>query len=212
MPGGGVNAGIVTTGRAIDNEARSCLIVRTMRTGTFLPLWRSFVVCRRFFPAVLGLGLIAALGRITQEGAAGDVSATARWVLEIVVEASRVFLLLYLLGGGNVETGWARVRDFVRRRREGRAALPGALRARTRVLLVSFVGFAVVAGVANVAIFAIARNWSALPMLQHCGWIAAQAGNYVTVLFLKNLSVIPWTLAFVVVLTRWLMEERAESP
>lgn len=175
------------------------------------PLKASFASCARFLPAMLTLGLVAAVGRAVQEGAAGEITRGTHLALEIVVESARVVFVLYVLGAGSVSDGWAMLRGFFRKGGGRWGRLRGLLVGRRRELALSLGGFVLVAGLANIAIFAMAHRWGALAMLQHCGWIAEQAGPWVTVLFLKNLSVIPWTLAFVVALGRWLTSEKSAA-
>jgi hypothetical protein len=62
-------------------------------------------------------------------------------------------------------------------------------------------------------IYAIARYSPALQMLQQEGWIAPDARDVVIVLFMKNLTVIPWTLSFIAAVVHWFLppEPRADG-
>lgn len=156
----------------------------------------------------LTLGLVAALGRTLQEGIAGPVSQGTFVALEILVESTRLLLVLHVLGLGSSLAGWAALQGGVRHLRNARATVGGALRNGWRGLLLNPIGFLALAVGANIAIFALARHGSTLPMLQHCGWVAEEAGPWVTVLFIKNLTVIPWTLVFVVATGGWIAAHR----
>lgn len=168
------------------------------------PLLASFVALGRFLPMTLTLGLVAALGRTLQEGIAGPVSRGTFVALEILVESSRLLLVLHVLGMGSFLTGWIVLKGAVRGLRGSRAIFGDVLRHGWRGLLWNALGFLALAAVANIAIFAWARHGSTLAMLQHCGWVAEQAGPWVTVLFVKNLTIIPWTLVFVVATGGWI--------
>jgi hypothetical protein len=166
------------------------------------PVRQSFHLCLRFLPMVAALAGAAAVGRALQLGAAGEISRGTHLLLEVLVEGARVALLLYLIGRGSMAAGWAGLRGMFHR--DGWQTIGPAFRLRWRDLVANLLVFALLAAAANAVVFAVARNWTALAMLQHCGWIAEQAGEWVTILFLKNLSVIPWTLAFAVSLAHWL--------
>ena len=182
-----------------------------MSTSAFDPLRRSFVVCGRFLPVVLVLGLVAAVGRALQIGAAGEISREVHLALEVIVEGARSLLALYVLGLGSMLGGWMVLKRGFRLRSHMRRELREAFRARWRGLVVNVLAFGAIAALVNGAIFAIARNWTALEMLKHCGWIAEQAGPWVTILFLKNVTLIPWTLVFMITLGIWLVSPREDS-
>ena len=182
-------------------------VLALLQRADFGPVRRSFCLCGRFFPMVVALGLAAGIGRGLQLGAAGELSRPANLAIEFVIEGGRCTLLLYLMGRGSLAAGWSILRRILTR--QAWNELGPVLRSGWRGLAVNLAVFALLAAVANVAVFAVARNWTALAMLQHCGWVAEQAGVWVTILFLKNLSVIPWTLAFIAALGHWLDSTRA---
>jgi hypothetical protein len=182
-----------------------------MDTSALDPLRRSFVFCGRFLPVVLVLGLVAAVSRALQIGAAGELTREAHLALEVIVEGARSLLALYVLGLGSMLGGWMALKRAFGLRAHFRSELREAFRARWKVLVVNLLAFGAIAALVNGAIFAVARNWTALEMLKHCGWIAEQAGPWVTILFPKNVTLIPWTLVFMVMLGFWLVSPRSDS-
>jgi hypothetical protein len=168
------------------------------------PLRASFVVGARFLPMVLVLGLVAGLGRALQLGAAGGISRGTHLALEAVIESARLALLLHVLGAGSMIAGGTIALRLLRHPRAAWRRMLAALRGRGRAFVLNLLGFAAIAALANVAIFRLADRWAVLAMLKHCGWIAEQAGPWVTILFLKNVSLIPWTLVFLGALAGWL--------
>jgi hypothetical protein len=177
---------------------------RNVNSNVLAPLRASVVVGARFLPMVLVLGLVAAIGRALQIGAAGEISRSTHLALEAVIEGARLALLLHVLGGGSLLAGGASVLRLLQSPRAAWRRMRAALHGRGGALALNLLGFAAIAALANVAIFRVADRWAVLAMLKHCGWIAEQAGPWVTILFLKNVSLIPWTLVFLGALAGWL--------
>jgi hypothetical protein len=173
----------------------------TARAIDLAPIRDSLRLIARSLPIFALLCLVAATGRALQVGAAGEPGGGANILLEIIVEGSRVAILLHLLGQGSITAGCAEIRRLFTK--GGRQAPGPPLRDSWPRLVFNIVAFAAIAGAANLTIFAIARYSPALEMLQRAGWIAPEAGEVVIVLFLKNLSVIPWTLSFIAALVHW---------
>ena len=67
---------------------------------------RYFVRC---LPVVLGLSLIAAAGRAIQLGALDQPVGILYWLVEVLVESSRVLVVIALIGGGNIVQGVKKV-------------------------------------------------------------------------------------------------------
>ena len=172
------------------------------------PVRASFGACVRFLPTVLGLGLVAAIGRMVQVGAAGEIPRATHLALEVAIEGARLALLLHVLGEGSMVAGGHTVARILRQPRAAWQRARAALRGRSPGVVLNLLAFGAIAAVANFAIFRIAGQWTALAMLKHCGWIADQAGPWVTILFLKNVSIIPWTLVFLAGLACWLAPAR----
>ena len=132
---------------------------------------------------VLGLSLVAALGRAVQLGAIGPVGAMATAFLEIVVESARVVLFFAVIGMGRVADGLGTVATVLRRppggwRASGRR-VRARLRAEWRALIADLAVFGVIAFAVNAAIEAVAAP-----------------GAYPLIFLLKNLTVIPLTIVF----------------
>ena len=134
-------------------------------------------------PLVLGLSLVAALGRAVQLGGLGPVGPHGTASLEIVVESARVLLFCAVIGMGRVLDGLRTVASIVPRPPAGWRASATAVRARLRaewpVLIPDVVGFGVIAFGVNAAIEAVAAP-----------------GAYPLIFLLKNLTVIPLTIVF----------------
>ena len=65
---------------------------------------------------VLGLGLIAAFGRVIQLGGFGVVSTSTNIILEGIVETARILLFLYVLGLANLKKGILRIKHLFTRK------------------------------------------------------------------------------------------------
>ncbi len=67
---------------------------------------------RKHFLIVLGLGLVAAFGRVIQLGGFGEITSTVNILLEIPIESARIILFLYVLGFANIKTGFLRIKKI----------------------------------------------------------------------------------------------------
>ena len=58
---------------------------------------------KKHFVAIIGLGLIAAFGRVIQLGGFGQITSLMNIILEVVIESARLVLFLYVLGLANIK-------------------------------------------------------------------------------------------------------------
>jgi hypothetical protein len=164
----------------------------------------------RFFKnhllTVLGLGFLAAVGRATQLGAFGPVSHAFDLLLEIGVESSRILLFLYALGLTDVQTGAASVlRLFsagANRRRNWRVAVQ-KVKSHWRAMLLNLAAFLLIAWSINSLIDYAAYQTCLYTKLKASQLIADEASEWAFILFLKNISIIPFTLVFNALFLRW---------
>lgn len=154
---------------------------------------------RHFFP-LLVLMLVAAIGRALQMKAAGEISTEMYIALEIPVELSRVLLLIFVLGQGNFEKGFRRCkRIFTMKKVERKAywrTIGESFKAYWFSLLVNLILFGFLAFLTNYGIDIIANNEQVLSGLKAWHMLHPIASANPVVFFLKNLTVIPFTLIF----------------
>lgn len=152
------------------------------------------------FLPLLGLMLVAALGRAFQMGAAGEISSGGYILLEIAVEFSRVLLLILVIGEGSLRKGLQRCqRVFTLKKSERKASWDIIVRNFKEYwpsLLWNVVIFAILAFLTNYFIGALANNQSILSGLKEWHVLAPSASPNPVVFFLKNLTVIPFTIIF----------------
>ena len=152
------------------------------------------------FLLLLGLMLVAALGRAFQMGAAGEISSGEYILLEIAVELSRVLLLILVIGEGNIKKGFQRCRRvFTMKKAEQTASWNTIVRnfkAYWPSLLWNAILFGILAFLTNYCIDWVANNQHVLAGLKEQHVLAASASANPVVFFLKNLTVIPFTIIF----------------
>jgi hypothetical protein len=128
--------------------------------------------------------------------------------LEFVVELARITTLLVIIGHGNLSNGIQKVVGIFRFSREQWSGFSRAVR-RTfsqqwTVLLWNLLLFSLVAYAFNWANGVIADHSSVLLFLKDNGFMNESASGMPVFFFLKNLTVVPFTLVFDYILLRWL--------
>ena len=160
----------------------------------------SFRFYGRNFLLLLGLMLVAALGRAFQMGAAGEISSGGYILLEIAVELSRVLILILVIGEGSLSKGFQRCRRaFTMKKNERKASWDIIVRNFKEYwpsLLLNVVIFGVLAFLTNYFIGVVANDQQVLTGLKEQHVLAASASANPVVFFLKNLTVIPFTIIF----------------
>lgn len=159
---------------------------------------------------VLGLGLIAALGRVVQLEGFGKISASTNILLEIIVEAARIVLFLYVLGFANLKKGLLRIQHFFtnkcKRKQQWKTALQNTKKGWAAIVL-NLVGFLFIAWTLNYLIELLAYETCFYLTLKKDGILAPTSSEWTILLFFKNLSVIPFTLVFETLLLLWLTNQ-----
>ncbi len=162
---------------------------------------------RKHFAVVMALGLVAAFGRVIQLGGFGQVTSTTSVILEIVIESARVLLFLYVLGFSDVGKGVSRIRTFFVNRESRRLHLIAAgnnLKNHWLLILLNFIAFLLVAAALNYLIDLLAYKTCLYLKLKEDGILSPSSSEWTILLFFKNLSVIPFTLAFEAIFLLWL--------
>ncbi len=155
---------------------------------------------------VLGLGLLAATGRATQLGAFGPVGNASNILLEIGVESSRILLFLYALGLTNVRTGAVSVLRLLSagadRRKHWQVGVQ-KVKSHWRALLLNLAVFLFIAWSINSLIDYAAYQTCLYTTMKASQLVAEEASEWAFILFLKNISIIPFTLVFNATFLRW---------
>jgi len=154
------------------------------------------------------LNLAAASGRFVQEGGTGKISVEVFSLLEITVELSRVLLVLLVIGNGSVNAGFRRIVSVFRMKRADWKQVWYQLKTNVAwnkiALSINLVIFMVIGTVANIAID-LATHLFLLNWLKSNDLLAVTASQWPVILFLKNVSIIPFTLVFECLLVLFLI-------
>jgi hypothetical protein len=162
---------------------------------------------KKHFITVMGLGFIAALGRVIQLGGFGQITGWMNVMLEVVVESARILLFLYVLGLANVKNGVLRIKHISTHKDNRKKLLSDAihkLKKQWFVVCLNIVGFLLIALAINYLIDLLAYETCLYLSLKTDGILAESSSEWTILLFFKNLTVIPLTLIFDTVLLLWL--------
>lgn len=162
---------------------------------------------KKHFLIVIGLGLIAAFGRVIQLGGFGEITTTANIIAEIIIEVSRILLFLYVLGLANIQRGILRIKRFFTQKSNRKSQWTNAVqkfRQQWYSILLNFIGFSLIAWAINYLIDLLAYQTCFYLTLKKNGVLAESSSEWIILLFFKNLSVIPFTLVFETLFVLWL--------
>lgn len=162
---------------------------------------------KKHFLTIIGLGLIAALGRVIQLGGFGQITSWMNVILEVVVESARILLFLYVLGLANVKNGVLRIKHLLTHKDDRKKLLTTAIQKLKRqwfLVCLNIVGFLIIASIINYLIDLLAYETCLYLSLKTDGILAESSSEWTILLFFKNLTVIPLTLIFDTVLLLWL--------
>ena len=162
---------------------------------------------KKHFLTIIGLGLIAALGRVIQLGGFGQITSWMNVLLEVVIESARILLFLYVLGLANIKNGVLRIKHLLTHKIDCKKLLITAIhKLKKQWLLVSLniIGFLLIASAINYLIDLLAYETCLYLSLKTDGILAESSSEWPILLFFKNLTVIPLTLIFDTVLLLWL--------
>ena len=155
----------------------------------------------------MGLGFIAAFGRVIQLGGFGQITTWMNVILEIVIESARILLFLYVLGWANIKNGVLRIKHLLTRKEDRKKFLTVVIhKLKKQWFLVSLniIGFLLIAWTINFLIDLLAYETCLYLSLKTDGILAESSSEWTILLFFKNLTVIPLTLIFDTVLLLWL--------
>ena len=165
----------------------------------FSVLVESAALIRRHPVCFVALGLVSAVGRSVQVGALRQLGTVANVLLEVPVEGARIGLFLLALGGGSISRGSQRVRGWFGGHQDIDNQRPVAQPLDGRSVGWAIAAFLAVAAGANLIIYGFVSG--AGPTLGD--WLQlGDAGPAVLTLFLKNVTIIPFTLVFLATLVR----------
>ena len=160
------------------------------------------------FLIIFGAGLIAAFGRAIQLGAVGEISGIANGLLEIIVASVRILTFLLVIGAGSISEGVRRVKSIFHLSRPQWYSIWSVVLARLRVnwigLIVNLLAYSAIAVIINFVIDKLVFNTDILKILQNYHILAPNTSEWVLLLFLKNISVIPFTIIFNGVILLWI--------
>lgn len=154
---------------------------------------------RKHFLIVLGLGLVAAFGRVVQLGGFGEITSSVHVILEIVIESARILLFLYVLGLANIKTGFLRMKKLFTHKQDRKLQFCIAaqnFKNQWKTILLNFLVFALIAWILNYLIDLLAYETCLYLSLKENGILTNSSSEWTILLFFKNLSVIPFTLVF----------------
>ncbi len=155
----------------------------------------------------MGLGLIAAFGRVIQLGGFGEITPAFNMLLEIIIEASRILLFLFVLGLANVRHGISTVKHFFTQKSKRKLRWLYAVetfRKQWFSIFLNIAGFLAIAWAINYLIDLLAYKTCFYLSLKNRGILAESSSEWTVLLFFKNLSVIPFTLVFETLFVLWL--------
>jgi len=162
---------------------------------------------RKHFMAIIGLGLIAAFGRVIQLGGFGEIANWMNIVLEVVIESARILLFLYVLGLANVRSGVLRIKHLLTHKDHGKKLLTSSIQKLKKhwfSISLNVIAFLLIAWAINYLIELLAYETCFYLTLKKDGILADSSSEWTLLLFFKNLTVIPLTLIFDTVLLLWL--------
>src|SRR6187402_2077208 len=170
---------------------------------------------KKYFMTIMGLGLIAALGRVIQLGGFGQITTWMNIVLEVVVESARILLFLYVLGLANIKNGVLRIKHILTHKDNRRKRFTMAIQKLKKQwfsVSLNIIGFLFIAWTINYLIDLLAYETCLYLSLKTDGILAESSSEWTILLFFKNLTVIPLTLIFDTVLLLWLANKFSVRP
>jgi hypothetical protein len=162
---------------------------------------------KKHFGFILTLGLVAAFGRVIQLGGFGEISSWMNIVLEVVVESTRIILFLYVLGMASIKSGAFRIIRLFTDKKNRRLHVSTAmhkLKKQWFPISLNILGFLIIAFVINYLVDLTAYQTCLYLNLKRDGILSPSASEWTILLFFKNVSVIPFTLAFEAIFLLWI--------
>jgi hypothetical protein len=176
-------------------------------SGNLILLNNTLHFFKKHFLVVMGLGLVAALGRVIQLGGFGQIATWTNIMLEVVIESSRILLFLYVMGLANVKSGFLLIKRFFTNKDNRKTTFIAAiqkLRKQWLPIALNILGFLIIAWCINYLIDLVAYETCLYLTLKKDGILTESSSEWTILLFFKNLTIIPLTLIFDAVLFLWL--------
>lgn len=170
-------------------------------TGTFI---------KKNFLLILILGLTAGVGRFIQEGGNSEISSAAHGILEVVVNGARLLIIFVVAGHGYIQAGFRSFINVFRLTRTQWRAVWMKVKANFSnnfpAILVNFIIYIIIAAIINIGLFSLFKYTSLLEWLKSNSIVIPTASMWPILLFLKNISIIPYTLVFETLFVMWIVE------
>ena len=181
------------------------IYVRIFRNLTWLI--QTILFFKNHLLIILGLGLIAAFGRAAQLGAFGPVTSFYYYFLEITIQSARLFIFIYTLGLTHIRTGLTRLKKIISSKNTWKEHWNIAvlkIKKEWVSILASFVIYLLIALIINTIINFATYQTCLYFKLKASEIISDKASEWVIILFLKNISVIPFSLVFNAIFLLWI--------
>src|SRR5580765_7341341 len=159
---------------------------------------------------ILGLGLIAAFGRVIQLGGFGQITSRVNIFLEVVVEFARLLIFLYVLGLASFKNGALRIKHLFTEKNSRKLYWKGALQKIKKQwvdILFNFFVFLGIAWIINYLIDLLAYQTCLYLTLKKNEILSQTSSEWTIILFFKNISVIPFTLTFDALFLLWIINK-----
>lgn len=158
----------------------------------------------KYFIVVALFSVAAAAARAIQLGAMGDVAPFLNLCLELVTWTARIGIVLTLLGQGNAAKGVQRLRqlDFLVAAFRQKKYASLSQNARWRLVVGNTILYIMAAGGLNICLQALGNT-----LADHTSfWLLAKPEPII--FFLKNITIIPFTLVFVLCVVNVLLAKK----
>ena len=173
-------------------------------------LYQTLYFFKKHLAMILGLGFIAAFGRVIQLGGFGQVSHRVTIFLEVVVEFVRLSIFLYVLGLASFKKGALRIKQLITnkasRKLYGRVALQKISKQWGEILL-NFSVFLGIAWAINYLVDLLAYQTCLYLTLKKNEILNQTSSEWTIILFFKNISVNPFTLTFEALFLLWIVNK-----
>ena len=167
----------------------------------------SLLFFRKHLAVILGLGLVAGIGRVIQLEAFGPIESWLHISLEVIIESARIMIFLYTFGLASVRIGVLQIKRFFTQKGKRKSYLTIAtrkLKTQWLSIIVNIIGFLIIASLINYMIDLLVYETCLYLNLKKGGIIAGSSSEWTVLLFLKNISVIPLAIIFDAIFLLWL--------
>jgi len=165
---------------------------------------------KRHLIIILGLGFIAAFGRVIQLGGFGKITLGANALLEVVIEFARLLIFVYVLGLASFKMGALRIKQLITDKNSRilywRAGVQNIKRKWIEILL-NFSVFLLITWLINYLIDLLAYQTCLYLTLRKSDILNHASSEWTIILFFKNISVIPFALAFEALFLLWVINQ-----